>query len=95
MCGAFGCTLAQRRLHKEAFRKRLSNNLERGSGCNDVYARVCANDVFASVLPKTKIAPLIPVALHTNLPLSIAPSLLDRRRLPFFDLDVLCTLRML
>ena len=35
--------------------------------------------MFASVLPKTKIASLIPAALHTNVPLSIAPSLLDRR----------------
>ena len=44
-----------------------------------MYARVCANEVFASVLPKTKIASLIPAELHTNVLLSIAPSLLDRR----------------
>ena len=63
----------------EAFRKKLSNNLERGSCCRDVCASICANDVLASVLLKTKIASLIPAALQTNVPLSIAPSLLDRR----------------
>ena len=38
-----------------------------------------SNDDFASALPKTKIASLIPAALQIDVPLLIAPSLLDRR----------------